>query len=158
MWSATIGSTFKDFLLSPPLNWKSLLKENKSFTFYFSCTFCTQVSLFHLLQTSFSLSWEFWPKPEFGKCLHASCSKRQGLSAWPGILKLMLQRGWCVCESGCDTCRAIVPSHVSPWEPERAIVPLILGRVWGDLWAQSCEQGCWKTPPLQRLFTALGRE
>lgn len=57
--SATMGPICKYFLLSPSFNWEEFLKEKiKAFTFYFSCAFCTHMSLFHLLQTLLSLSWE----------------------------------------------------------------------------------------------------
>lgn len=94
---------------------------------------------------------------------------RQSPSAWPGILKPVLQRGWA---GGCGgwrgVCVCVCVSHIGPLPPHMcfqhpgilrgASAPLVLGRVWGALWAQSCELGHWKTPPFQRLFTALGKE
>lgn len=59
--SATIEPIFKSFLLPPSFNWEKFVrrkKKKRKMFFYFSCAFCTHVSLFCLLQTLLSLSWE----------------------------------------------------------------------------------------------------
>lgn len=86
---------------------------------------------------------------------------RQSPSACQGILKLIMQRGWCVwvwvwhMKGHCPFTR--VSSSLGAWE---GLVPHQCLAGCGDtaLWAQSCEVGHWKKPPFERLFAALGRE
>lgn len=164
--SATIEPIFKSFLLPPSFNWEEFVrrkKKKRKMFFIFHLLSALMCPYFVFYKPCFLFLGSFDQNLSFGSA-SILAFLRQSPSACPGILKLILQRGWCVvCE-----CVSVGVTHVGPLSPHTCLqqsgslrgagAPPVLGRMWGHSSLGHCEVGHWKKPPFQRLFAALGRE
>lgn len=123
--SATIGPTFKYFLLSPHFSWEEFVKRKKNhslFTFHVLSALMCLYFIFY--KPCFSFLGSFDQNLSLGSAsLHPSCSMTEPISLARHPEAHAAKRVVCVwvwvSVCGCDTCRATAPSHVSPeaWEP-----------------------------------------